>query len=141
MREFSDDNDPPIDPQPVAEPLRPRELPALDPARLASLRRLAELTGRPLAQEVVESFLRETPRRVDQMRRAVGRGDAEDLAFVAHSLKGSSGQLGALRVAALSEELEKRGRNEDLDGASGLLAEIEEEAARVSLLLESESQM
>jgi len=123
----------------VAEPLRPRELPALDPARLASLRRLAELTGRPLAQEVVESFLRETPRRVDQMRRAVSRGDAEDLAFVAHSLKGSSGQLGALRVAALSEELEKRGRNEDLDGASGLLTEIEAEAARVSLLLESQT--
>jgi signal transduction histidine kinase/CheY-like chemotaxis protein/HPt (histidine-containing phosphotransfer) domain-containing protein len=122
-----------------AEPRRPLDLPALDPARLASLRRLAELTGRPLAQEVVESFLRETPRRLDQMRRAVSRGDAEDLAFAAHSLKGSSGQLGALRVAALSAELETRGRNEDLDGASGLLARIEEEAAHVSQLLTSET--
>ena len=116
----------------------PPELPALDPSRLASLQRLAEMTGQPLVREIVDSFLRETPRRLEQMGRALQRGDAEEIAFVAHSLKGSSGQLGALRVAALSAELESRGRNEQLDGASGLLAEIGEETTRVALLLENQ---
>jgi signal transduction histidine kinase/ligand-binding sensor domain-containing protein/CheY-like chemotaxis protein/HPt (histidine-containing phosphotransfer) domain-containing protein len=118
--------------------LRPAELPVLDPGRLASLRRLGELTGRPLAREVVDGFVKETPLRLERLRSALVRGDAEELAFIAHSLKGISGQLGALRVAALSGELEGRGRNEDLDGASGLLAEIENEAARVVLMLESQ---
>jgi signal transduction histidine kinase/ligand-binding sensor domain-containing protein/CheY-like chemotaxis protein/HPt (histidine-containing phosphotransfer) domain-containing protein len=119
-------------------PLRPTELPVLDPGRIASLRRLGELTGQPLVRDVVDGFLKETPGRLDRMRGALVRGDAEELAFIAHSLKGSSGQLGALRVAALSGELEGRGKNEDLDGASGLLAEIEREAARVAHLLEHE---
>jgi len=119
-------------------PLRPTELPVLDPGRIASLRRLGELTGQPLVRDVVDGFLKETPGRLDRMRGALVRGDAEELAFIAHSLKGSSGQLGALRVAALSGELEGRGKNEDLDGASGLLAEIERETARVAHLLEQE---
>ena len=110
----------------------------LDPGRLASLRRLGELTGQPLVRDVVGGFLKETPGRLDRMRGALARGDAEELAFVAHSLKGSSGQLGALRVAALSGELEGRGKSHDLDGASALLAEVERETAHVAQLLQSE---
>jgi CheY-like chemotaxis protein/HPt (histidine-containing phosphotransfer) domain-containing protein len=115
--------------------LRPAEVPPLDPARLESLRRLGEMTGQPLAREIVDNFLSETPRRLERMREALARGDAEELAFVAHSLKGSSGQIGALRVAALSGELEQRGKDEDLDGAASLLAEVEREAACVTPLL------
>jgi CheY-like chemotaxis protein/HPt (histidine-containing phosphotransfer) domain-containing protein len=125
-------------PKDAPPPLRPRELPVLDPGRLASLRRLGEMTGQPLAREVVDRFLEETPGRLERMRVALVRGDAAELAFIAHTLKGSSGQLGALRVAALSGELEGRGKNEDLNGAPGLLAEIEQETARVALLLEQE---
>ena len=122
----------------AAPPLRPPELAVLDPGRLASLRRLGELTGQPLARDLIERFLEETPGRLERMRVALVRGDAAELAFIAHSLKGSSGQLGALRVAALSGELEGRGKNEDLSGASGLLAEIQQETTRVALLLEQE---
>jgi len=43
-----------------------------------------------------------------------------------------------VRVAALSAELEGRGRHEDLTAAAGLLAEIEGEAARVAHLLQNE---
>jgi signal transduction histidine kinase/CheY-like chemotaxis protein/HPt (histidine-containing phosphotransfer) domain-containing protein len=108
----------------------------LDPARLDSLRRLGELAGKPLLREIVGSFLAETPRRVARMREALDRTDAEDLAFVAHSLKGSSGQIGALRVAALSFELEKQGKSADLAAAPALLAELERELSRVAPLLE-----
>jgi signal transduction histidine kinase/DNA-binding response OmpR family regulator len=108
----------------------------LDPARLDSLRRLGELAGKPLLREIVGSFLAETPRRVARMREALDRTDAEDLAFVAHSLKGSSGQIGALRVAALSFELEKQGKSADLAAAPALLAELERELRRVAPLLE-----
>jgi len=108
----------------------------LYPARLDSLRSLGELAGKPLLREIVGSFLAETPGRVARMHEALNRTDAEGLAFVAHSLKGSSGQIGALRVAALSFELEKQGKSTDLAAAPALLAELERELNRVAPLLE-----
>ncbi len=110
----------------------------LDLARLDGLRRLGELAGKPLVQEIVDSFLAETPRRLDLMRDALDRAAAEDLAFVAHSLKGSSGQIGAVRVAALSLELEQMGRSANLGSATTLLADLERELAQVAPLLEEQ---
>jgi signal transduction histidine kinase/CheY-like chemotaxis protein len=108
----------------------------LDPSYLASLRRLGEVTGRPLVREIVESYLIEAPRRLERLRQALLRGDVEDLVFVAHSLKGSSAQIGAVRVAAVSAELEQRGRRAALTGAAGLLADLQREIDRAVPLLE-----
>jgi CheY-like chemotaxis protein/HPt (histidine-containing phosphotransfer) domain-containing protein len=112
----------------------------LDPARLAGLRRLGESSGKPLLQTLVDTYTAETPRRLARMREAVVRADAADLTFVAHSLKGISAQLGVVRVAALSAELERMGRDAELDGAAGLLAELEREVALALPLLEREGQ-
>jgi signal transduction histidine kinase/CheY-like chemotaxis protein/HPt (histidine-containing phosphotransfer) domain-containing protein len=129
-------------PAPVPETLPPGALPdtpsSLDPARLDSLRRLGELAGKPLVREIVDSFLTETPRRLELIREAIGRADAKDLTFVAHSLKGSSGQIGAVRVAAQSFELEQAGRNADLGPAPALLSELDRELAQVAPLLEAQ---
>ena len=108
----------------------------LDPSYLDSLRRLGELTGRPLAREIVKGYAAETPRRLERLRDALLRADAQALAFVAHSLKGSSAQLGAARVAALSGELEQRGKEADLGAAAALLVELEREVGRALPLLE-----
>jgi signal transduction histidine kinase/ligand-binding sensor domain-containing protein/CheY-like chemotaxis protein/HPt (histidine-containing phosphotransfer) domain-containing protein len=110
----------------------------LDPEQLDSLRRLGEVTGKPIVRDVVESFLEETPNRLQKMREALDRGDAEGLTFLAHSLKGSSAQLGALRVAAASAALEQQGKSAALEGAGGLLGDLEREVARVVPLLERE---
>jgi signal transduction histidine kinase/HPt (histidine-containing phosphotransfer) domain-containing protein/ActR/RegA family two-component response regulator len=110
----------------------------LDLTYLDSLRHLGELAGKPLIQEIVDSFLAETPRRLELMREALGRADTKDLAFVAHSLKGSSGQIGAVRVASLSFELEQKGKSGNLGGAAALLTELERELVRVASLLEEQ---
>ena len=108
----------------------------LDPARLDDLGRLEALTGQPLVREIVERFLTETPQRLERMRESLGRADAETLAFVAHSLKGSSGQIGALRLTSLSAELEASARQARLDTAPGLLVALDQELGRVAPLLE-----
>ncbi|MFL6258231.1 MAG: ATP-binding protein [Thermoanaerobaculia bacterium] len=110
----------------------------LDPARLASLRRLGESSGKPLLRSLVETYMAETPRRLARLREAVLRADADDLTFVAHSLKGISAQIGVVRVAELSAEIERMGRDAQLDGAAGLLAELEREIGRALPLLERE---
>jgi signal transduction histidine kinase/ligand-binding sensor domain-containing protein/DNA-binding response OmpR family regulator len=117
-------------------PASAAEPPVIDPAQLDSLRRLEEVTGKPIVRDVVESFLDETPRRLQRMREALDRGDAKDFSLLAHSLKGSSAQLGAIRVAAVSAALEQQGRSATLDGAAGLLCDLERELARVAPLLE-----
>ena len=122
-------------PAPSAEPIAS---PSLDLALLDNLRRLGQLAGRCVLDEVLTTFLAETPRRLQRLHQALDQGDAKDLAFVAHSLKGSSAQLGALRLAALSSSLEKTGRSDQLTAAAGLLAELEQELARVVPLLQAQ---
>ena len=122
---------------PTSFPTETLELVDLD--RLDGLRRLGDLAGKPLLLEVVDSFLAETPRRLRRMREALARADAQELTFVAHSLKGSSSQVGALRVAALSFELEKRGTTSpDLSALPDLVGDLEREFARVAPLLEEQ---
>ncbi|HEX6862472.1 MAG TPA: ATP-binding protein [Thermoanaerobaculia bacterium] len=108
----------------------------LDPAPLDDLARLEEAAGKPLVRTVVETFLTEMPRRLERLRDALGRADAEKLAFAAHSLKGSCGQIGALRLATLSAELETAGRQGRLEAAPALLADLDRELGRVAPLLE-----
>src|SRR5262249_16303197 len=95
------------DPPPLF--LTPRQIPLrLDRSRRDGLRKLEEMSGRSVVPEIVDSFLAEAPRRVVKLREALAQDDAKEVAFWAHSLKGSSSQIGALRLAALSLDLEKR---------------------------------
>jgi signal transduction histidine kinase/ligand-binding sensor domain-containing protein/DNA-binding NarL/FixJ family response regulator len=123
-----------VAPEIPAEPLPE----VFDSAQLDSLRKLGEATGKPVVRDVVDSYLDETPRRLQKMRQAMDRGDAEGFTLLAHSLKGSSAQLGAVRVAAVSAALEQQGRSSTLEGAAGLLGDLERELARVVPLLEGE---
>ncbi len=111
---------------------------SFDPGPLESLRRLGQISGRPILKEILDNYLAETPRRLERLRTALAEGNAEELVFVAHSLKGSSGQLGVQRMAALCTELEEIGRSPDLTGAASLLADLEQEFARVAPLLKGQ---
>jgi signal transduction histidine kinase/HPt (histidine-containing phosphotransfer) domain-containing protein/ActR/RegA family two-component response regulator len=123
---------------PVEEPVEVDSSP-LDPKRLDGLRRLGETAGKPIVQPIVETYLAETPRRLERMREAVARRDAADLNFLAHSLKGISAQLGVVRVADLSAQLERLGAEAELGGADQLLAALEREIERAVPLLEKEA--
>jgi signal transduction histidine kinase/ligand-binding sensor domain-containing protein/DNA-binding NarL/FixJ family response regulator len=111
-----------------------RNLPSstFDPSYLESLRRLEAVTGRELIATVVHGFLAETPRRLARAREALERGDTEAFVFAIHSLKGSSAQLGATRLAALCGEAEAVGREGSLEGLTPRLHDIEAEAERVA---------
>jgi signal transduction histidine kinase/ligand-binding sensor domain-containing protein/CheY-like chemotaxis protein/HPt (histidine-containing phosphotransfer) domain-containing protein len=126
---------------PAADPpAAPQETPVLDPSYLDRLRQLQEATGRSVVAEIVDSFLGEAPRRLARLRAGLAAGDGEAVAFTAHSLKGSSAQLGALRLAAVSHSLELRGRQGPLEGAGELVAEIEREIERLAPALKRASE-
>ncbi|MEE8525981.1 MAG: ATP-binding protein, partial [Thermoanaerobaculia bacterium] len=103
------------------------------------LRVIADIHGmRPkMVAELVDNFLTTASHRVAAVRKAVERADDQALRKAAHSLKGSSGTLGAVLMSEICTDLETRGRRKSLAkviAASGIEAEalrLEEELERV----------
>jgi HPt (histidine-containing phosphotransfer) domain-containing protein len=110
----------------------PAEEPVLDAEVIAGLRELSDEDGPDILVELVEMYLGDTPPRLVALREAVGQSDAEAVKQIAHSVKGSSGNLGAQRMARLCAELETAGTNRDLARATRLLRRIEAEFGRAS---------
>jgi HPt (histidine-containing phosphotransfer) domain-containing protein len=96
----------------------------LDQAALANL--LAMVGDDPeFVDELVGAYLEDAPVQVAAIRAAVDSGDATALVRPAHTLKGSSQNLGASRVAELSRALEERGRSGDLSDAGDLIDDLD----------------
>nr|MDQ3317199.1 response regulator [Actinomycetota bacterium] len=107
----------------------------LDPKVLAGLR---ELGDAELLSELAEMFLDDASSRLAALRGVIEDGDAHAVERAAHTLKGSSGNMGATGMAAICAELEEAGASGDLARAPGLLERLEEEFGRVRPALEAE---
>jgi two-component system, sensor histidine kinase and response regulator len=108
----------------------------VNPHALDALRRSSPDDRDALVRRVVNLYLEDAPLRVEQMRTAIGGGDAAALRIAAHSLKSSSATMGAERLSALSREIETLARGGTTVGAAPLLASAEDEIARVLPMLE-----
>jgi PAS domain S-box-containing protein len=111
---------------------------SVDPVVLAQLGDRAQGGDPAFLAEVVALYLEQTPRHLAALRGAVEHQDANTLTRAAHTLRGSSASLGAVRMRALSERLEAIGKAGATDGAAELVAALDAEFARVRHLLESE---
>lgn len=67
-------------------------------------------------KEVVEIFLDDYPRLLDNLRRSSNEGDCDTFMRAAHSLKGMLKNFQAESAAEVAFNLEKKGREKDLDG-------------------------
>jgi HPt (histidine-containing phosphotransfer) domain-containing protein len=121
----------PMDAQPT-DPSRIAALPVLDEAAIAALRD-PELGGDPeFLVEVVEAFLGDSPPRIEALRESLASGDAATLGRAAHSLKGSSGNFGAMRMQTLCADIERLSRAGHLAPLAQLVAQTEREYALVA---------
>jgi len=130
-------------------PVAPSSTPAPaaeSPARLETvngkaLDRLRELRAPnhpdPLA-EIIDLFIEQTPDLLRSLNEASAQQDAVGLRKAAHTLKGSCGNLGADRMAALCRDLEVAAKQGTLSSARALIARIEQEYQSVKKLLEVE---
>jgi PAS domain S-box-containing protein len=110
-------------------------LPILDPSTIETFRSL-RVPGEPdPVAELLDLLLTDLPLRQEAIRSAVARQDVSALKAAAHTLKGSSNNIGGRRLAALCEELEHLAAAGDWASAganSGVLA-AEIDALRVRL--------
>ncbi len=101
----------------------------------AALERLGGDRG--LYDELVGVFKNECPSMTAEMRRAIDDQDGKTLARSAHTLRGSSSNLGAVAVADAALELEKLARAEKLEGAGEQFKVLESEIERLLSELET----
>ncbi|HEX2739117.1 MAG TPA: PAS domain S-box protein [Rubrobacter sp.] len=101
-----------------------REEDRLDHAVIANLR---ELGDSDLLSELADVFVEEVPDMLDTLREAIEKGDARAVQRIGHTLKGSSGNMGAKRMSRLCLDLEHAGESNDIPAAARLLEALREE--------------
>ena len=87
---------------------------------------------------LVELFVAQSTKELHRLRAAVAAIDASAVRAVAHSLKGSSGNLGAQVMADLCCQVEEAGLDPNMAGAAELVALLEAEFARLRTTLSAE---
>ena len=103
-------------------------LPSLDPATMAELRSLNTPETPGLFQELTHCFLADFPKVLSRLHEARAKEDLQKVHQLAHTLKGSSANMGALRVAELCRKLEQ----ECLTGDAGeVILSLDKEFQRV----------
>ncbi len=76
-------------------------------------------------------FLEDVGSGLAVLRKAAEEGDAPSVERTAHTLKGASGNMGALGMARTCAELEEAGGSGDLSRVPELLARLDAEFERV----------
>jgi HPt (histidine-containing phosphotransfer) domain-containing protein len=113
-------------------------LPILDRERLDLLRAYQVEGGPDLVDGVVKMFLLEVPPLISEMQTAVASKDVEKIRHGAHTIKASSGNLGAKRISAFCARLEHLGRLGRKEGFGQALAHLEVEFEHLRKALERE---
>jgi len=114
----------------------PTEEPVIDSSLLESLREL-QGDGEPdILNELIALFLSDVPSQLADLREASEAGEAHSVERIAHTLKGSAANMGAMKMKALLAELEEIGRSGKLGAAPERISRVEEEFGRVRAALE-----
>ena len=97
----------------------------VDPSVLRALIARLGDRGPELLERLLDTWEAETDQRLDELRAAVEAGDAKAVGRVAHAVRGGSGSLGAVELAAVCGEVEEElrsGRAVDLRAAAARIA-------------------
>jgi len=85
---------------------------------------------------LVRTYIEDSDRRLQSLKDAIAGQDAEAIRQTAHSLKGSSGNLGASAMAELSLNMEQKGKSGDMDGLDDLWQQMNTEYRAVREYME-----
>jgi two-component system, sensor histidine kinase len=98
------------------------------------LHRLDDGTGTGM-RDIARLFIQDTQRRLSELGRMLEAADADGVAKLAHSIKGSAGNLGLRRLARLCGEIETVARAAELETVPGHLDDAEAEFAGICKVL------
>lgn len=85
---------------------------------------------------LLDTYIDDSSAKIRSLKGALSDADADLVRRNAHSLKGSSSNLGANPMAELCLRVEQRARDENLDGLDDIVAQIEAEHRTVVGIME-----
>jgi HPt (histidine-containing phosphotransfer) domain-containing protein len=98
-----------------------------------------QIAGEPdLIVELIDLYLEDAPRRMAVMRKSLADSNWTLLKREAHSLRGSSGNVGALAMARICQEIEGAESAGMFRGIEALLSRLEQELERVLYIFRAE---
>lgn len=107
----------------------------LDPDAIESLRALSPDTDASFLRELIEIYLQDTPERMVELEAALAKGDAHAMMRAAHTIKGSSSNFGANKLAQIALEIEQHGKAGNCSPATSILPGLKTEYALVAQAL------
>jgi CheY-like chemotaxis protein len=124
---------------PEATPPAMQNPPPPDTLDTATLVDLEDIMGDELVT-LVDAYLRDGETRIRNMREAANRGDGTEVGKLAHSLKSSSANLGAIPLANRARQVEEAARNGTLASPGDSVAALEKLYANAAAALKQRYQ-
>ena len=106
-------------------------VPAINRAFIESLREIDQFGGLGLARDLFTAFLESSALGLSQAQAAISNGNTAALGKAAHMLKSSASNVGAQQLSEGCHELEKWGREDQIEQARTLLPKVQQEHHRV----------
>lgn len=106
-------------------------LPILDIEAIENLRALSPDDGDVFLKEILTIFIEDTPARIADLHNSRASADVPSFVRAAHSIKGSSSNVGASELRSIAEHLEHQARTHGLAEVEAHVAELEAAFVRV----------
>jgi len=103
----------------------------LDLEAIENLRALSPGDGDVFLKEILTIFIEDTPARIVDLHNSRASVDIPGFVRAAHSIKGSSSNVGATELRAIAEHLEHQARTKGLAEVEVQVAELEAAFLRV----------
>ncbi len=114
----------------------------IDDAAFIDTRRLHELSAiggddePDLLRVLVMMYMNDAVKRIASIYTALQTGDMQKMTIAAHTLKGSSGNMGARLLVPTCAEIERLGKNQSMEGVAKLFATLETDFTYVKAALD-----
>ena len=115
-----------------------RALEHIDTAAIDSIRSLDKSGSNNLLKKLIDMYLENAPVLINEIGIAIEMKSYTNLRMAAHSLKSSSGNIGAINVFEICKMLEDMGRNEDITKAKEHFEILESAIPKIGEALRSQ---
>ena len=100
---------------------------------------LESLRDVEVLEEAIELYVDDSPTLLDSVAKGIDSGNGKKLKDAAHSLKSTSGTIGAQLLYSICQQLENCGKADDFEGARRLLPQVRHEYQRAIVALKREA--
>jgi signal transduction histidine kinase/DNA-binding response OmpR family regulator/HPt (histidine-containing phosphotransfer) domain-containing protein len=111
--------------------------PVINDSALEAIRALDPNGGDEILQRIINLYIDNANTLLQTLEQAMASGKIDDIRSSSHTLKSSSNQVGAIRLAEMCREVENEARNQRYDASGKLLSSIQQEFSNARVVLET----